>query len=84
MAILHYLYEIKKIRIYSPTLYYVSMYADEAKEYYLNIKVNEKKAEESITRIKTNKPITNTIIKPNYHKSSVRKSKLKIDPNLVL
>lgn len=75
-AILHYMYEIKNIPIYSPTLYYVPQYKEAAKQYYLEIQ-QRKNAAAAI--IKKDKERKSSIVKPNY-KTNKRKTGLKINP----
>ena len=75
-AILHYMYEIKHLPIYSPTLYYVPQYIESAKEYFLSLKQKEA---QSAALIKKNKERNSSIVKPNY-KTNKRKTGLKINP----
>lgn len=75
-ATLHYMYEIKHLPIYSPTLYYVPQHVEAAKEYFLSLK---KKEEESVELIKKDKERNSSIVKPNY-KTNKRKTGLKINP----
>lgn len=75
-AILHYMYEIKHLPIYSPTLYYVPQHINAAKEYYLSLKQREEEAEKLI---KKDKERNSSIVKPNY-KTNKRKTGLKINP----
>ena len=76
-SVLHYMYEIKGIPIYSPTLYYVPQYKEEAAEYYREITRRAKQADELI---KKDKARNSTVVKPNYN-TNKRKTGLKIDPN---
>ena len=46
---LHYIYDIKKKAIFSPTLYYVPQFIAEAKNYYKNIEEQEQMAKEMLT-----------------------------------
>ena len=73
---LHYMYEIKHLPIYSPTLYYVPQHIEAAKEYFLSIKKREEQAAELI---KKDKERNSSIVKPNY-KTNKRKTGLKINP----
>ena len=75
-AVLHYMYDIKHVPIYSPTLYYVPQHKDAAKEYFLSLKQKEKEAE---ALIKKDKERNSSIVKPNY-KTNKRKTGLKINP----
>ena len=75
-AILHYMYEIKNIPIYSPTLYYVPHHKDAAKAYFQSLQQKEK---ESVELIKKDKERNSSIVKPNY-KTNKRKTGLKINP----
>ena len=74
---LHYMYEVKHLPIYSPTLYYVPQHKDAAREYYLSLK---RKELEAIALIKKDKERNSSIVKPNY-KTNKRKTGLKINPN---
>ena len=75
-AVLHYMYDIKHVPIYSPTLYYVPQHKDAAKEYFLSLKQKEK---EAAALIKKDKERNSSIVKPNY-KTNKRKTGLKINP----
>ena len=75
-AILHYMYDIKGVKVYSPTLFYLPQYIDEAKEYYLTLHRREEQAAEAI---KKNSNLPSRIIKPNYN-GKTRKTGLKINP----
>ena len=75
-ADLHYMYDIKHVPIYSPTLYYVPQHKDAAKEYFLSLKQKEK---EAAALIKKDKERNSSIVKPNY-KTNKRKTGLKINP----
>lgn len=75
-SVLHYMYEIKHLPIYSPTLYYVPQYIESAKEYFLSLKQKEA---QSAALIKKNKERNSSIVKPNY-KINKRKTGLKINP----
>jgi YHS domain-containing protein len=79
-AVLHYMYDIQGMPIYSPTLYYVPENVERAKEYYLAVKVREQKAIQDIAQAKEIQTAAKVII-PNYNKK--RASRLKIDPNMV-
>ena len=78
--ILHYMYDIKQMPIYSPTLYYVPEHKDSAKEYYHNLKKRELQAAKAIAAAKEQELPTRTV-KPNY--KNKRSSGLKIDPSMV-
>ena len=54
-AILHYMYDIKHVPIYSPTLYYVPQHIEAAKEYFLANKKREEQAAELIKKDKERK-----------------------------
>lgn len=73
---LHYMYEIKHLPIYSPTLYYVPQHIEAAKEYFLSI---QRKEEQAAALIKKDKERNSSIVKPNY-KTNKRKTGLKINP----
>ena len=73
--VLHYMYDIKKIPIYGPTLYYVNQYVEEAKRYYANLKEKQNRAKEMIEK---NNSTQSKIIKPNY-KNNRRNTGLKIN-----
>ena len=75
-SVLHYMYEIKHLPIYSPTLYYVPQYIESAKEYFLSLKQKEA---QSAALIKKNKERNSSIVKPNY-KINKRKTGLKVNP----
>ena len=75
-AILHYMYDIKHVPIYSPTLYYVPQHIEAAKEYFLT---NKKREEQAAELIKKDKERNSSIVKPNY-KTNKRKTGLKINP----
>lgn len=76
--VLHYMYDIKKIPVYSPTLYYVPHNIKEAKEYYHSIKEREIKAAEAF---KKQAQLSPKVVKPNYNRINKRASGLKINPN---
>ena len=75
-AVLHYMYEVKQIPIYSPTLFYVPQYVEEAKEYYKTIQTRIDQAEELI---KKDKERNSVVVKPNY-KNNKRTLGIKINP----
>ena len=75
-AILHYMYDIKHVPIYSPTLYYVPQHIEAAKEYFL---ANKKREEQAADLIMKDKERNSSIVKPNY-KTNKRKTGLKINP----
>ena len=78
--VLHYMYDIKQIPIYSPTLFYVEQYVEEAKAYYKDIKLRQDRIMATIQKATTiNK---SKIIKPNY-KSGKKNTGLKINPEEV-
>ena len=74
--VLHYMYDVKHLPIYSPTLYYVPQHISAAKEYFKEIQQRENKAE---ALIKKDKERNSSIVKPNY-KTNKRKTGLKINP----
>ena len=76
-AILHYMYEIKNLPIYSPTLYYVPQHIDAAKAYYRERKEKELTA---AALIKKDKERNVSVVKPNYKVNNKRKTGLKINP----
>ena len=78
-AVLHYMYEVKKMWIGSPTLYYVKDNLEEARLYYQNISEKEKQVER-VKQMLENQPKQVNIIKPNYNK---RKSGIKVNPSEV-
>lgn len=75
-AVLHYMYDIKKISVYGPTLYYVKDYIDEAREYYNEIKEKNQRANALIEKQK--EQVIQKVVKPNY-KQKKRKNKLAVD-----
>ena len=75
-AILHYMYDIKGVKVYSPTLFYLPQYIDEARDYYFTLHRREEQAAEAI---KKNSNLPSRIIKPNYN-GKTRKTGLKINP----
>lgn len=75
-SVLHYMYEIKHLPIYSPTLYYVPQHIEAAREYFLSLKQKEKDA---AALIKKDRERNSSIVKPNY-KLNQRKIGLKINP----
>lgn len=75
-AVLHYMYEVKHLPIYSPTLYYVPQHIEAAKEYFLT---NQRREEKAAELIKKDKERNSSIVKPNY-KINKRKTGLKINP----
>lgn len=75
-AILHYMYDIKGVKVYSPTLFYLPQYINEARDYYLTLHRREEQAAEAI---KKNSNLPTRIIKPNYN-GKTRKTGLKINP----
>lgn len=76
-AVLHYMYEVKQIPIYSPTLFYVPQYVEEAKEYYQKIALREKQA---AALIQKDKERNSVVVKPNY-KNNKRTLGIKINPD---
>lgn len=80
-AILHYMYDIKELTIYSPTLYYVTQYIEDSKNYYNTIKLRELQAKKSIEE---NSKLPTRIIKPNYNYKNKRNNGLKINPDNIL
>lgn len=79
-ATLHYIYDIKKKKIYSPTLYYVPEHVDEARQYYQSIGEKRREAER-IKSIEDHRKSKVKIAIPNYKVK--RNSGLKIDPSKV-
>ena len=77
-AILHYMYDIRNMTVYSPTLYYVPEHIEEAKEYYLNLRAREARTAQAIAETKA---LPTKVVRPNY--GGTRTSKLKIDPSMV-
>ena len=77
-SVLHYMYEVKRIPIFSPTLYYVPKYVDEARDYFAAIAVKEKDVQRVAAHDKKLKE-TSSIVKPNYNLKK-RKTGLKINP----
>lgn len=77
-AILHYMYDVQHLTVYSPTLYYVPEYIDKAKQYYQSLKEREQKTIKAIAEMKA---MPQKVVRPNYN--GKRNSRLKIDPNEV-
>ena len=75
-AILHYMYDIKGVKVYSPTLFYLPQYINEARDYYLTL---HRREEQAVEAIKKNSNLPTRIIKPNYN-GKTRKTGLKINP----
>lgn len=74
-ATAHYLYDIKNIPIYSPTLFYIKENFQEAKEYYQKLEEKNQKAEELLSKQESGK---GRFILPNYTKK--RKAGLRVNP----
>lgn len=79
-ATLHYMYDVKKIWIGSPTLYYVKENLEEARKYYQTLEEKEQQVER-IKNMLANQPKQNNIIKPTYNNK--RNSRIKINPSEV-
>lgn len=77
-AVLHYMYDIQKMTVYSPTLFYVPEYVDKAKQYYQSLKEREQKAMKAIAEMRA---LPQRTVRPNYN--GKRNSRLRIDPNEV-
>lgn len=63
ILILHYIYDIKKKYVFSPTLYYVPQFINEAKEYYKSIERQEQMAKEMLA---PEQAFSGRQITPNY------------------
>ena len=72
------MYEVRHIPIFSPTLYYVPKYVDEARDYFAAIAAKEKDVQRVAAHDKKLKE-TSSIVKPNYNLKK-RKTGLKINP----
>lgn len=81
-AVLHYMYEIKCIKVTTPTLFYVKDYIEEAKNYYQEIAEKESRAE-TLKNKQEEQMRHTTIIKPNYSNTKRKGKVLKIDPSQV-
>lgn len=77
-AVLHYMYDIQRLTIYSPTLYYVPDYIDKAKQYYQSLKERQAQTVKAIAEMKA---LPTKTVRPNYNNKRV--SRLKIDPSKV-
>lgn len=77
-AVLHYMYDIQHLTIYTPTLYYVPDYIDKAKQYYQSLRERQAKTVKAIAEMKT---MPTKTVRPNYNNKRV--SRLKIDPSKV-
>ena len=72
------MYDIQRITIYTPTLYYVPDYIDKAKQYYQSLRERQAQTVKAIAEMKT---MPTKTVRPNYN--SKRASRLKIDPSKV-
>lgn len=70
-CVLHYMYDIKKMPIYNPTLYYVPQNVDEARQYYWDLAEKRQKAAELIEKAKKVEPAKVKIV-PNRNRQTRR------------
>lgn len=78
-CVIHYMYDIKKMPIYSPTLYYVPQNISEARQYYQELAQRKREAAALIEEAKKKESEPIKVIIPNYNKKVSRKTGLKVN-----